>query len=77
MGILDGVLGAIPGVRRWWWRRKWSSLNVPADEWAALDSMIEDLGESLTNVRSLETLLENAAVLRAGHGMNKIGRAHV
>lgn len=70
MGILDGVLGAIPGVRRWWWRRKWSSLNVSADEWAALDGMVEDLGESLTNVRSLETLLENAAMLRAGHGMN-------
>ena len=70
MGILDGVLGKIPGVRRWWWRHKWSALNVPADEWAALDGVVEDLGESLTNVRSLETLLENAAMLRAGHGMN-------
>ena len=70
MGIADSFFGAIPGVRRWWWRHKWSSLNVPADEWAALDGMVEDLGESLTNVRSLETLLENAAMLRAGHGMN-------
>ena len=70
MGIADSFFGAIPGVRRWWWRHKWSSLDVPADEWAALDGMVEDLQESLTNVRSLETLLENAAVLRAGHGMN-------
>ena len=70
MGMADSLFGAIPGVRRWWWRRKWSSLDVPANEWATLDGMVEDLGESLTNVRSLETLLENAAMLRAGHGMN-------
>ena len=70
MGILDSVLDKIPGVRRWWWRHRWTSLDVPAEEWAALDGMVEDLQESLTNVRSPETLLENAALLRAGHGMN-------
>ena len=70
MGIADSLFGAIPGVRRWWWRRKWTSLDVPAEEWAALDAMIEEGNELLTNVRSLEKLIMDASTLRAGHGMN-------
>ena len=70
MGMADSFFGAIPGVRRWWWRRKWTSLDVPADEWAALDAMIEEGNELLTNVRSLEKLIMDASTLRAGHGMN-------
>lgn len=70
MGIADNLFGAIPGVRRWWWRRKWSYLSVPAEEWAALDAMIEEGNELLTNVRSLEKLIMDASTLRAGHGMN-------
>lgn len=70
MGIADRLFSAIPGVRRWWWRRKWTSLDVPAEEWAALDGMTEDLNDHLANVRSLEKLIMDASTLRAGHGMN-------
>ncbi len=70
MGVFDGILDAIPGIRRFWWRRKWTALSVPAEEWAELDGMTEDLNDLLKNVRSLEKLIMDASLLRAGHGMN-------
>lgn len=70
MGIADSVLSAIPGVRRWWWRHKWTSLDIPAEEWAKLDKMTEDLHELLENVKSMQNLIDQAASLRVGHGMS-------
>lgn len=70
MGIIDGILSVTPVIRRWWWRHKWTSLDVPAEEWAKMDGMTEDLYDALKSVKSLETLIMDAATLGAGHGMN-------
>ena len=70
MSVFDGIFGAIPGIRRFWWRRKWTSLSVSAEDWAELDAMTEDLSDLLKKVRSLEKLIMDASALRAGHGMN-------
>ena len=63
-------MGVLDAFRRWRWRRKWSALDVPAEEWALLDAEIETANDLLKNVRSLETLITQAAALRGGHGMN-------
>lgn len=76
MGVADSILSAIPGVRRWWWRHKWSSLDVPAEEWAKLDAIFEDGFDELKSVKSLEKLILDAATLSAGHGMNTTVRYH-
>lgn len=68
--MADSFFGAIPGVRRWWWRRKWTSLDVPAEEWAKLDGMVEDINALLTNVKSVQKLIMDASAIRAGHGMS-------
>lgn len=70
MGIVDNILSATPVIRRWWWRQKWTSLNVPAAEWAKMDDMVEDMYDALQNVKSLDKLIMDAATLSAGHGMN-------
>lgn len=70
MGIIDSVLSATPIIRRWWWRQKWTSLDVPAEEWAKMDGMAEEMYDALKRVKSLETLIMDAATLGAGHGMN-------
>lgn len=69
MSIADSVFSAIPGIRRWWWRRKWTSLDVPAAEWAKMDETVEDLADALKSVKSLESLIVETSA-RAAHGMN-------